>query len=124
MKRFLLLAGLLGLAVAAGAQKVLSIEDAVTYKNGALLPKSLNGLAWIPESHTYYHLAKKDSINCYVFVDADKRTRDTLTLAEINMGIKQYNGITRPQTPLAELSGVPGILSRTRCRAVMRPSPT
>lgn len=102
----------MGMTFSSQAQKVLSIEDAVTYKNGTLIPKTLTGLAWIPETHTYYYYAKMDSVNCLVMVNADKRTRDTLTLPQLNFGLKVYNGINRKsEGPLPDFTAIPGILN-------------
>ncbi|HCS19683.1 MAG TPA: S9 family peptidase, partial [Bacteroidetes bacterium] len=95
------------------AQKVFSIEDAVTLGKGAVLaPKTLSGLSWIPGTHTHYHYAKQNDTSCIVFYDVDKRSADTLNLARINFALKQYNGMHRPtQPPLDDLKSVPWIQS-------------
>ncbi len=95
----------------AAAQKVFSIEEAVTMGKGAILaPKTLSGLSWIPGTHTHYHYAKQNDTTCIVFYDVDKRSADTLNLARINFALKQYNGMHRPtQPPLDDLKGVPWI---------------
>lgn len=94
------------------AQKVFSIEDAVTMGGGTLAPKTLSGLNWIPGTHTHYHYATQRDTSCIVFYDVDKRSADTLDLAGINFALKQYNGIQRPtQAPLPDLKAVPRIQS-------------
>jgi len=93
------------------AQKVFSIEEAVTYGNSTLVPESLSGLAWIPETHTYYHTAKKSEQSCLVMMDADRNTSDTIDLEAMNFALKQYNGITRPTAPpLPDFKSLPRII--------------
>jgi len=112
MKNLLLIAFSLFLFVPTDAQRVFTIEEATTYGNYTLVPESLSGLSWIPETHTYYHTGKKGEESCLVFTDADKNTNDTIDLAAVNFALKQYNGINRPTAPpIPDLKSVQRIIN-------------
>ncbi len=112
MKKLVLLAISIFCIVPSKAQRIFSIEEATTYGNYSLLPESLSGLSWIPETHTYYHTGKKGEESCLVFTDADKNTNDTIDLAAVNFALKQYNGINRPTAPpIPDLKSVPRIIN-------------
>lgn len=111
MKKILLLALVAWSIQPAQAQKVFSIQEAITYGNYTLFPESLRGLSWIPETHTYYYQETKEGNTYWLLKDADKNKMDSITLEHMNFALLQYNGIHRPTTiPLPDFKRVPSIL--------------
>lgn len=110
MKKYLITASFLTLLLPAGAQKIFSIEEAVTYGSGKLSPESLSGHSWIPGTNTHYHYARADKQSSLVFMEAGETGSDTLDLEKLNFALKQYNGIKRATgTPLPDFTSFPRI---------------
>ncbi len=107
------LMALMALALPTKAQKVFSMEEAVTWGNGKLYPTTLSGTGWVPGSSTFYYRAKDNSgEDCMVFRDADRGHIDTLFLDELNDALVRYNGMHRPTAPpIDSFKSMPGILN-------------
>lgn len=85
MKRFLFPLLLLAAVTANAQQKMLTVEEAVLKQRSTLGPARLQMLSWIPGSHTFWYIAKKNGADCVVFTDAATLKRDTvLTLESYN----------------------------------------
>lgn len=111
MKKVFLILSLALLFAPAKAQRVLSIEDAVTFGKGSLFPKSLRGLNWVPDKDIYYHYATKEGKSCLALYDVQKKKADTITLEMINIGLKRYNNtVLLPGSHLPEIESFPSIL--------------
>lgn len=83
MKRIAGLTLLLFCGVALLAQnKMLSVEDAVLKQRTTLAPERLSQLMWIPNSHNFVYVAKRNGKECIVKQSAESLKRDTIFTIE------------------------------------------
>lgn len=95
----------------AAAQKNFTIQDAITGAGSYLAPERIGGLNWVPESHTWIHDSEKGKEDCMVFTDADKNTRDTLSLSDLNRALTIFNNTVNQGNPLEAFKSMPRIHS-------------
>ncbi len=62
--------------------KMLTVEDAVLKQRTSLAPERLSQLMWIPNSHNFVYVAKRNGKECIVKQNADTQKRDTIFTIE------------------------------------------
>ncbi|TNE79609.1 MAG: S9 family peptidase [Bacteroidetes bacterium] len=112
MKKSILLTLALGMGTLAIAQKNFTMQDAITGASSYLAPKRVSGLNWMPQSHTWIQsFEEADKAAGWVLSDADKGTKDTLKLVDLNRALMVFNSTLNRQDPLPIFDKMPSIHS-------------
>ncbi|MCE2787914.1 MAG: DPP IV N-terminal domain-containing protein [Bacteroidota bacterium] len=77
-KILLLGAAVLQIFTAFAQNKILTVEDAVLKQRTTLAPERLSQLMWIPGTHLFTYVAKRNGKECLVRQNADDLQRDTI----------------------------------------------
>jgi dipeptidyl-peptidase 4 len=86
--RILLVFLLISIVQPVAAQEVLSLEEAVMGPAGALSPKTLNAVQWIPGGAGYSYIEGSGENAKIVIKNIDNRSFKEITLQELNRGVE------------------------------------